>query len=136
MQTRVSTGVSYNEYPGILSEAKFAVRSFTESPLSNNYPKTKRQLEQIVVVYDIARHLWNAQSQWRFSESFSLEYQPDLKPIVDAFPAVQALRNSSGFYDYAPALAAIWQDAAVRIEPIDSIFASESKFSQTGTVLK
>lgn len=59
LEVRVSTGVSYSDYPAVLSNAKFEVLQFTESPYAKSLPEVTAAMILAIDHYDNARTLWS-----------------------------------------------------------------------------
>jgi hypothetical protein len=59
LETRVSTGVSYAEYPNALSEAKFAIRKYHDSALSAKRAAFTGKLEEVIRDYEAASTIWS-----------------------------------------------------------------------------
>jgi hypothetical protein len=59
LQVRVETGVSFKDYPTILSDARFEVRQFNDSTAAKQLPEVASAINSAIRHYERAKELWN-----------------------------------------------------------------------------
>ena len=72
LNARVSVGVSYKDYPQALSETKYEVELFTESPAAKDLPEAAALMKSALKDYEEAYRLWRIKFDGKeLRESFS-----------------------------------------------------------------
>lgn len=113
LDSRVGTGISYRDYPQVLSEAKFAIETFIASPAGKANKKIADLLAEALWDYKVAHDVWRI----KFNPSFAASsvYSKDLdRLLVDRYPKVESARER-GDLRIDRVLPVIWAYASERI---------------------
>lgn len=78
LQVRVETGVSYRDYPTVLSDAKFEVRQFNDSPGAKQLPEFSAAINSAIRHYERAQALWAYKFADRELRNAVLSYDIDV----------------------------------------------------------
>jgi hypothetical protein len=128
LDTTVSTGISYRDYPKALSDAKFTVRTFRESPVSARRPLFLSQIEAAIADYENAKALWDMKFIGGGRPNrvvFTLF--TDTHKMLNSYSRIGQARESNGDIVIDTALSVIWGRAQERIGDLDKLLLSEPK---------
>ncbi len=126
LNVRVGTGVSYKDYPEVLSNAKFEVRQFSESPSAKILPDVATAMTLAIEHYDTAHELWS----YKFDGSapivniVSTEFKEQKKYVE----SLEATYNGISEPSYGnkriwieKGLSVIWKAASIEIKKAESL---------------
>jgi len=129
LDTVVKTGVSYRDYPGALSEAKFPVRLYLDSKEAKAVKSItlNLHLELAVRHYDSALRVWDLKfksNMYRTEEVFT-EKDEAFWTVQGPYPdAIQVGARGNRFLSITRALPVIWDKAA------ESLRDAEAEYSK------
>ena len=122
IENRVKIGVSYRDYPAVLSEAVDAVREFQDSKNSDLYPMVSFALSKSLGHYKMALIVWQEKFQNRtarddvviMDSSIRLinKLREDYPNIDEAIYIDNGLMGATKRFVYSVALSLIWAEAS------------------------
>lgn len=115
-ENRIETGISYRDYPSIFSEARFDVKSFSDSILASKIPEFNAHCLKAIENYS------DAQAVWRQKITDSNRYSGDViytdwnlvDMVTSKYPATSAARNGRSMRA-SYAMQVIWAEASANI---------------------
>lgn len=124
LDARVSVGISYRDYPSVLSDAKFAVGQFSRSEAARNLREMDTRLENVLHHYDTALDLWRvrfADPRGRASETFDrFENERLYDRLMTKYAGrVQAAMVNGRSLHYGATLSVIWGAARQELDEAD-----------------
>lgn len=125
LQTRVGTGISYRDYPQVLSEAKFAVESFVSSPAAKTNQAVAALLTAAMQDYDTASQVWR-QKFWSGGVSNFVDDGPFQNRLLSEYPRVGAARDNIGLR-IDNVLPILWRYAGERIAEAERVLAPDKR---------
>jgi cell division protein FtsB len=118
LQARVETGVSYRDYSPAVSEAKFAVKLYLDSPESKDEPDLSTSLLKTIEHYQIANDLWGEKFSGRKPSDF---VTPRVKQAVfKIYPDAPDLGVAT---QYSHLLSFIWGKASLELNTANSLLS-------------
>lgn len=131
LETRVETGVSYRDYPSVLSDAKFEVKTFLGSEYSKELPEFTTAVTRAIEHFDAALSLWSHKFEGGRVRDYIMPLWDREKAVVeDLFSDYPSLRRTAwdgkGLY-IDPALSVIWGAASKKIQKSTSLLQDAEK---------
>jgi hypothetical protein len=125
LQTRVETGVSFRDYPNLISDPKFEVQTYL-SENNNEIPEFASNIKKAIGYYDGASSIWNLKfrnSSGRFSEiTCSSSEEGIINRVIDneyVSKTANLMCGQGMLIDYAVALA--WRKASQSIQEASNV---------------
>lgn len=111
LQTKIETGISYQNYSPALADAKFEVSLFAESSAAKEFPEFTTHLKNAMVYYDTANTVWQIKFD---SHSKFVEDSNTVNALMAIYPKLERIENIGLHIDSS--ISALWGAASEEIE--------------------
>lgn len=122
LETRVETGVSYRDYPSIVSDADFEVKQFSSEfgprlpDVGLNALKAMSDYQYVLAVW---RMKFNQTSQSGRRPNEWVHEQSQIQAVLSAYPSAYSARLGDGTLYIDRVLSIVWAEASNKIKDVE-----------------
>ena len=129
IETRVETGVSYRDYPSIVSDADYEVRQFS-SEYGPKLPQVGLGAVKVIADYQYVLSVWKI----KFNQTSPSGRRPNewvweasqIQAVLSAYPSAISARLSDGTLSIDRVLSIVWAEASSKIKDVERALTEAS----------
>jgi hypothetical protein len=122
LETRVQTGVSYRDYPVIVSDADYEVKQFSNE-FGSRLPEVGLNATKVVSDYQYVLSVWRI----KFNQTSPSGRRPNewihetaqIQAVLNAYPSTYSARLSDGTLHIDRVLSIIWTEASKKLKDVE-----------------